>query len=404
MQELVGTRTAADINLAAQVLILAGLLVGFWLARKKRFGHHANVQTTMVLTNLVLIAVIMATSFYDYVIAGETTTGRVAQWMILHGIVGALAELMGLYLILRMRTKVIPKRFRVRNIKLAMRATLALWTALVALGLGIYYERYLVEETAAATAPLIEFRQLGADLYVHAVELEDAVARGSLTAIYRHAEHLINLIEGETGLHYGDNDADGHLEDPGDGQGLLARLDQVVAAADDDAVLALAETVRVDLDRIVALSVALLGAGSVDEAVGPVAQIVDLARDANGQGVFRIDQAARVAGVIEAPVIEIAAASDGTVGAGTITIREDQFLFLPDALTIPAGTTVVWVNDERAKHTATADDERFDSGDQSLGDEYAYTFAEPGVYPYFCRYHGDVGGVGMAGVIVVEDE
>src|SRR5688572_20133187 len=105
MQDLVGTRTAADINLAAQILILAGLLVGFWLARKKRFGHHANVQTTMVLANLVLIALIMATSLYDYVIEGETTTGRVAQWMILHGIVGALAELMGLYLILRMRTK-----------------------------------------------------------------------------------------------------------------------------------------------------------------------------------------------------------------------------------------------------------------------------------------------------------
>ena len=33
---------------------------------------------------------------------------------------------------------------------------------------------------------------------------------------------------------------------------------------------------------------------------------------------------------------------------------------------------------------------------------YAYTFTEPGTYPYFCRYHGDVGGVGMAGTIVVE--
>jgi plastocyanin len=75
---------------------------------------------------------------------------------------------------------------------------------------------------------------------------------------------------------------------------------------------------------------------------------------------------------------------------------------VPAELTIPAGTTVVWVNDERAKHTATADDELFDSGDQPMGDEYAYTFAEPGVYPYFCRYHGDVDGVGMAGVIVVE--
>src|SRR5687767_13481194 len=111
MQDLVGTRTAADINLAAQLLILAGLLVGFWLARRKRFGQHANVQTTMVLLNMVFIAFVMATSFYDYVIAGETTTGRVAQWMIVHGILGTVAQGTALYLILRMRTKLIPKRF-----------------------------------------------------------------------------------------------------------------------------------------------------------------------------------------------------------------------------------------------------------------------------------------------------
>ena len=155
MQSLFGTRTTADVNLVAQIVLLVGLWVGFVLARRKRFGNHANVQTTMVLANLVLIALVMATSLYDYVIAGETTTGRVAQWMIVHGVVGALIELMGLYLILRMRTKLIPKRFRIKKIKRAMRATLAVWTALVVLGVGIYYERYLTEETSATTAPLV---------------------------------------------------------------------------------------------------------------------------------------------------------------------------------------------------------------------------------------------------------
>lgn len=54
------------------------------------------------------------------------------------------------------------------------------------------------------------------------------------------------------------------------------------------------------------------------------------------------------------------------------------------------------------EHRARPDDDGFDFGDQSLGDAYSYTFTVPGTYPYFCRYHGDVGGVGMAGVIVVE--
>ena len=103
--------------------------------------------------------------------------------------------------------------------------------------------------------------------------------------------------------------------------------------------------------------------------------------------------------------------SSQALAAVVATARESQArydstrissCFSPPALTIPAGTTVTWVNDEQAKHTATADDGSFDSGDQDLGESFTYTFTEPGVYPYFCRYHGDVDGVGMAGTIVVE--
>jgi plastocyanin len=395
MQALFGTRTAADLNLAAQLLLFLGLLIGFALARRKRFDQHANVQTAMVLLNLILIAAVMVPSFYAYVIAGGTTTGLVSQLMIGHGVLGFIIQLFALYLILRMRTKIIPEQFRVHNIKLAMRATLALWTVLVLLGVGIYVERYL-NQRAVVTAPLLELRQLGADLYVHAVELDDANARNSEAAIKRHAEHLINLIEGKDGLHYGDNDIDGHLEDPGDGVGLLARLDTVAAAANDPAVTAEAAEVRGLLDQIVTLSLGLLGPVSAQTS-SSVAEIVEVASQANAEGVFAIDRAARAAGVEEAPELATIAGSDGSV-----TIHEDRFLFIPSAVTVPTGTTVVWVNDERAKHTATADDDSFDSGDQSLGNRFSHTFIEPGVYPYYCRYHGDVGGVGMAGTITVE--
>jgi len=400
MQALFGLRTAADINLAAQLLLLAGLLVGFSLARQKRFAAHGNVQTAMVLLNLILIVFVMVPSFYGYVIAGESTTGRVAQLMIGHGILGIVVEGVALYLILRMRTEWIPNRFRVANIKLVMRATLVLWTVLVVLGVGIYTERYLSQNQPVARAPLLELRQLGADLYVHAVELEDATARDSLPAVMRHTEHLINLIEGKEGLHYGDNDFDGYMEDPGDGIGLIARLDAVATAAADPEVTVRANEVGGQLDQIVTLSIDLLGARSVEETTTPVAEILNLARQANSLGIFGIDFAARAAGVVEAPSLGVAATATGD--AGRVTIHEDEFLFSPSELTIPVDTTVVWVNDERAKHTASADDALFDSGDQSLGDSYSYTFSEPGIYPYFCRYHGDVEGVGMAGTIVVE--
>ena len=399
MQELFGTRTAADINLIAQLFLLAGLLAGFVLARRKRFAQHANVQTAMVLLNLGLIALFMVPSFFGYVIASQSASGRVAQLMIGHGVLGIITEVVALYLILLMRTKLIPKRLRLDNFKLAMRATLALWTVLVLLGIGIYTERYLTQGVAAS-APLLEFRQLGADLYVHAVELADAQTRGSLPAVERHAEHLVNLIEGAQGPHYGDIDGNNHLEDPGDGIGLLARLGAVADAGGGPGTTQQAATIREQLERIVTLSFDLIGDQPVREMTPVVEEILALARQANVDGVFALESAARAAGVVQAP--STAGVAQNTGEPLSVTIHEDHFRFIPSQLTIPAGTTVIWVNDEQAKHTASADDGRFESGDQALGVSYAYTFTEPGTYPYYCRYHGDVGGVGMAGTIVVE--
>ena len=399
MQALFGTRTAADINLVAQLLLLAGLLAGFILARRKCFAQHANVQTAMVLLNLALILLFMVPSFYGYIIAGQSVSGRVAQLMIGHGVLGIIAEVVALYLILRMRTTLIPKQFRLGNIKFAMRATLALWAALVLLGIGIYAERYLIQNTAAS-APLLEFRQLGADLYVHAVELADAQTRGSSPAVTRHAEHLINLIEGAQGPHYGDIDGNGHLEDPGDGIGLLARLDAVATVEGGPGVTEQAVTVREQLDRIVALALDVIGDQQAQEMTPVVEEILALARLANLDGVFAIESAARAAGVVQVPSLADVAQSTGE--SVSVTIHEDRFRFIPSQLTIPAGMTIIWVNDEQAKHTVTSDDGRFDSGDQELGVRYANTFTEPGTYRYYCRYHGDVGGVGMAGTIVVE--
>jgi plastocyanin/uncharacterized membrane protein YozB (DUF420 family) len=399
MQNLLGTRTAADINLVAQILLLAGLLSGFILARRKRFAQHARVQTTVVLLNLALIALFMVPSFYGYVIAGQSVSGTVAQLMIGHGVLGIVVEVFALYLILLMRTNLIPKQLRFGNIKLAMRATLALWTVLVLLGVGIYTQRYLVQSTVAS-APLLEFRQLGADLYVHAVELEDAQTRGSLPAVKRHAEHLVNLIEGAQGPHYGDIDANGHLEDPGDGVGLLARLGAVAAVGGGPGATQQAATIQDQLDRIVAQALDLIGGQQVDVMTPSVEDIVNLARQANVDGVFALESAARDAGVVQAPSLTGVAQSTGE--AVSVTIHENRYSFIPSQLTIPAGTTVIWVNDEQAKHTVTADKGQFDSGDQELGVRFTYTFTEAGTYRYFCRYHGDVDGVGMAGTIVVE--
>ncbi len=85
-----------------------------------------------------------------------------------------------------------------------------------------------------------------------------------------------------------------------------------------------------------------------------------------------------------------------------VTIRMLDFTYEPRTVTVPAGAPVSWTNDGQVVHTATADNGSFDTGDVAPGAKSTtVTFDRPGTYPYFCRYHGERGGRGMAGTIVV---
>ena len=84
--------------------------------------------------------------------------------------------------------------------------------------------------------------------------------------------------------------------------------------------------------------------------------------------------------------------------------------FDPAQVSIPGGETVVWTNNDTARHTVTADDGSFDSHPScgSLGgacmlrgESFRFTFQQPGTYPYHCRVHGSEGGGGMAGTVTV---
>jgi len=267
MQALIGQRLSADINLVAQILIIIGLWVGFYFARRKHIPRHQAVQTTMVLANTVFILLVMGTSFYSYIIAGGTTTGVIASLMMVHGFLGLLAELTGIYLILRMSTKVIPAGLRVRNFKLVMRSLLGLWTVIVLLGFGIYYYRYLAPKTVTVS-PITLLAHSVDDIQIHSDEMAQSIDRGNLTTAKRHAEHLVNLIEGKTGADYGDVDGNGDVEDPGDGTGALVYLDRVhndVGKSGGDAAKAnaLIDQMRVDMTHIISDAKAVVQASQV---------------------------------------------------------------------------------------------------------------------------------------------
>jgi hypothetical protein len=54
-----GAPFAADVNLVVQVAMGVTLLVGAQLARRRRYRAHGIAQTTVLLLNLVMIALVM---------------------------------------------------------------------------------------------------------------------------------------------------------------------------------------------------------------------------------------------------------------------------------------------------------------------------------------------------------
>jgi len=84
-----------------------------------------------------------------------------------------------------------------------------------------------------------------------------------------------------------------------------------------------------------------------------------------------------------------------------VNIKISNFQFEPKDLTIKTGTVVEWT-DALGRHTVEADDGSFKSETLTAGGTYEHKFDAPGVFPYFCGFHGDKHGVDMAGVITVE--
>jgi plastocyanin len=64
-----------------------------------------------------------------------------------------------------------------------------------------------------------------------------------------------------------------------------------------------------------------------------------------------------------------------------------NFAFVPQALTVHPGATVLFINDDAVAHTVTARDRSFDSGDLASGASWSHTFATVGTYAYLCKYH-----------------
>jgi plastocyanin len=97
--------------------------------------------------------------------------------------------------------------------------------------------------------------------------------------------------------------------------------------------------------------------------------------------------------------------SGGGGGGGGAEVGMRNIQFDPSDVTIKAGETVTWTNEEGVPHDVdktSGPGPQFSSGPEGgmmEGDTFAQSFDQPGTYEYVCRVHAP----GMAGTIEVTE-
>jgi plastocyanin len=95
--------------------------------------------------------------------------------------------------------------------------------------------------------------------------------------------------------------------------------------------------------------------------------------------------------------------SGGTTVSGTpVSIVNGASLltstaYAPSPITIAAGDTVTWTNNDTTEHTTTAQDGSWNSGAVAPGRNFSRTFPTAGSFDYDCTIHP-----GMRGTVIVK--
>jgi plastocyanin len=113
----------------------------------------------------------------------------------------------------------------------------------------------------------------------------------------------------------------------------------------------------------------------------------------------------RIAGVVVPVMIAMlllvagssrVAATDQSSTAN-VAVKIDNFVFGPQTITVPVGTTVTWTNSDDIPHTAVSTDGVFKSKVMDTDEKFSYTFTKAGTYSYYCSVHPK-----MTGQVVVK--
>jgi uncharacterized membrane protein YozB (DUF420 family) len=133
---------AVNVVLVLEIATGIGLLVGARLARKRRSRQHAWCQSAVVFLNFAVIAVMMIPSFHVHVLPPAKLGKAYYGLATTHAAIGTVTELAGLYVLLSAGTSVLPEKWRITKYKAWTRSILALWWAVLLLGIATYTHWY----------------------------------------------------------------------------------------------------------------------------------------------------------------------------------------------------------------------------------------------------------------------
>jgi uncharacterized membrane protein YozB (DUF420 family) len=141
MPGFLGTKATLRSDLTLVLILITAVLfnVGLILARRKQFKAHRWVQTASVSLNTLVVLISMLTSYIIYILPGIPAKLGQGDYAVttVHGIVGAIALLLGVFVALR-GNELVPKGLRFKNYKLFMRWAYALYMLATLGGVGVY--------------------------------------------------------------------------------------------------------------------------------------------------------------------------------------------------------------------------------------------------------------------------
>jgi plastocyanin len=360
-------------------MIVPAMIVGFIFARRKMFvPYHKLTMTTITIVNWILIIGVMIVTYSRDIEPQLPQNIGLPSVLIptLHLIPGAIAQLLATYLVIRMWFEnQLPGWFKVNNIKLFMRTTLALWLTTVVLGVltwAVVNKGFLAPAPAAvptASANSVVIKLIGGNKFDPA---ELSIPAGT----------TVQFVNADTRPHTVTAD-DGSFDS---------------GSMKAGATFSFTFNTPGDIDYYCDFH-----GGKGHNGMSAVLHVTgEAVQGATQQAAPAATQAPTeaVAAQPTAAATQSADAGQGQAAPTIVKMTDDNFE--PKEITVTVGTVVRFQNDGKHRHTVTADDGSFDSDQVQAGAHFDLKFDKVGDVALYCSNHGDKGGVAMSMIVHVK--